>query len=298
MDRNLISVVVTCHNDGAFVKKAVQSIRSLLPDTDAEIVLVDDASTDPFTIDQLTKLGRLRSVEVVRNKKNVGVQRSRARGVSVAESKYITFLDGDDLFEKTQWKNQNYLEFSIDTLERRDDVAFCHCLSEMTGQYNGPTISSYPLFEELVVRKHHVPTFIVFRKTDYPGHDEEILKWQDWSFGVSLLAKRWRHGRKNRIQFYPKFAHRYRIHGIRERLSTQEISEFSQTLRTVSSNLEYFQQFFYGDATEIAKNIVEIKPNRLIELLYVSQWSFDLAISMVALREADISGNFEAFCVP
>lgn len=293
-----VSVIITSHNDGDFLADAVKSAEGVIDDCVGEIIVVDDCSTDVFSNSVLDNIAKMERTQVIRNPENVGVQISRARGFAASQSKYIVFLDGDDYFAPQSGSGDTYLAYSIDALERRSDVAFCHCLSEMVGEYFGPTISSYPLSERLIVQKHHVPTFIVFRAHDYPGHDTSILKWQDWSFGVDLLAGRWRRGLQNNIGFFPHFAHRYRIHSGRDRLSNLQIDEYSQTLVSVRKNIDYFQNLIGGSAIDITRELISGKPNRLVEMLHVAQWNLALAMSMASMREADLTGNFEGFGIP
>jgi hypothetical protein len=136
----------------------------------------------------------------------------------------------------------------------------------MFDEEEGYTISSYPLTWELILKKHHVPTSIVYRKKDLNLkllYDEKILKWQDWSFGVSLLNNRFKEGKTNEIYCFGEIVHNYRIHKKLERISQKKISEIRMIKLTYNSNEEIFKNYYKGDEK---KNILTILNNKLLKL--------------------------------
>lgn len=73
----------------------VETIKSALDQTHpfAEIIIVDDASTDS-TLTELLQFGG--KITVIASSK-IGVQRARNKGVSAAKTPYVTLCDSDDL---------------------------------------------------------------------------------------------------------------------------------------------------------------------------------------------------------
>ena len=86
-------MIVPCYNDGEFVREAAESIDELEP---LEIVLVDDASTDPATRTVLEGLER-DGFRVIRHEKNTGLSGARMTGVAATKAPYVFPLDADDL---------------------------------------------------------------------------------------------------------------------------------------------------------------------------------------------------------
>ena len=86
----LVSVVVPCFNQAAFIGTAIESALANVP-APREVIVVDDGSTDG-------------SGEVIRNydevrclrQANAGVARARNAGLAVASGEFVVFLDGDD----------------------------------------------------------------------------------------------------------------------------------------------------------------------------------------------------------
>lgn len=94
-----ISVIMPLYNAAKYLE---ESLRSVLGQTftDYEILCVNDASTDN-TMEILKKFqnkdGRIR---IISNQKNCGAAYSRNRGIQEARGEYLSFLDGDDIFDE------------------------------------------------------------------------------------------------------------------------------------------------------------------------------------------------------
>ena len=104
-----ISVVMPCLNAGAFLGPAVASVLGQEPARDfaLELIIVDDASSDPTTLATLRTLGPDTRVKVLRNENCTGAAASRNEGLRHCTGDYIAFLDADDL-----WK-PNHLDLHL-----------------------------------------------------------------------------------------------------------------------------------------------------------------------------------------
>ncbi len=87
-----IAVVIPCHDDGATLEEAVESVRG--QDAPIEIVVVDDGSTDAATVAVLDRLAR-DGVRVVRQA-NRGPAAARMTGLRATDAEYVFPLDADD----------------------------------------------------------------------------------------------------------------------------------------------------------------------------------------------------------
>lgn len=113
-----MSVVLIFLNEERFIEEAIQSVvdQSL---TDWELILVDDGSSDRST--QIAKVfvardQRIRYLDHPGHQ-NHGMAASRNFGVAHSTGRYLTFLDGDDVWVPTKLAEQ------VDLLERIPDVA-------------------------------------------------------------------------------------------------------------------------------------------------------------------------------
>jgi glycosyltransferase involved in cell wall biosynthesis len=90
----LVSVLMSVHNDAAYVGEAVESVlRQTL--SDLELIVVDDASTDA-TPDILGRTEDSR-LTVLRNDERLGLAASLNRGLDAAAGRYVARLDADDI---------------------------------------------------------------------------------------------------------------------------------------------------------------------------------------------------------
>lgn len=96
-----VSVIIPCHNCTNSIVRAVQSVvaQTLKP---AEVILVDDASTD----DTAHRIAELQSqygkewVRAVHLQVNCGPGTARNAGWEVARQPYVAFLDADDTWHE------------------------------------------------------------------------------------------------------------------------------------------------------------------------------------------------------
>lgn len=89
------SVILNVHNEGEEVKKTIHSMRQHISNSDAEFIVVDDASTDG----SCNGLGE--EIRVIRNEERIGVTRGRNQGANAANGNIILHTDGHArLFDK------------------------------------------------------------------------------------------------------------------------------------------------------------------------------------------------------
>ncbi len=98
-----ISVVVATYNSGDFLITFLDSIKSqTLGFDDIEVIFVDDASTDRYTLGLLEEFSKKYSnVSAVFLDENSGFPgTSRNKGLDLASGEYVIFADHDDSYEK------------------------------------------------------------------------------------------------------------------------------------------------------------------------------------------------------
>ncbi|MFF0532716.1 glycosyltransferase family 2 protein [Nocardia amikacinitolerans] len=301
-----ISVIIPCYNSGGeLLTEAIDSVVQQPLSCGREIIVVDDGSDDPATLAAIDTMSYRPDVRVVRLPHNLGAQAARNAGLDAARFDYILPLDSDDRLatDPQLLTSGGYLEPAIRLLDSGDEVAFVHTYSRMFEGFDGFTISAYPLREELLVRKHHAPMPIVYRRADAlaaGGYDRNIRKWQDWAFAIDLLAARHRRRTPNAIACIPGPHHEYRVHSRFPRLSTSSVSELDMTRYVVHKNLDYFRAVLDDDrgADELAAEVYASKPDRLTDLLHMAAADLHQALTVAGQRHAAIHSPADSLGIP
>ncbi|MDR2906214.1 MAG: glycosyltransferase [Helicobacteraceae bacterium] len=92
-----LTIVITNHNRPKTILKVLDSIASQkLREIAVDILIIDDASSDPIDLRDLEKYGDV--VKLHREDENIGVQAARNVGAKLAKGDFVLFNDDDDIF--------------------------------------------------------------------------------------------------------------------------------------------------------------------------------------------------------
>lgn len=100
-----ITVIVPCYNAEKFIGKSLDSIIEQDYDLKkVQVIAINDGSTDD-TLNILQKYhDKYTNIEVI-NQENLGVSKSRNKGIDMAQGKYIFYLDSDDTLSPDTFKS-------------------------------------------------------------------------------------------------------------------------------------------------------------------------------------------------
>lgn len=94
-----ISIIMPLYNAAKYLEESLQSIQKQTF-TDYELICINDASTDN-TMEILQNYQKKdKRIRILSNGKRCGAAVSRNKGLKEAKGSYLTFLDGDDIFEE------------------------------------------------------------------------------------------------------------------------------------------------------------------------------------------------------
>ena len=114
----LVSITIATYNVESFVK---ESISSIINQTfkDFELICIDDGSIDN-TLKILKELEKKDSrIKVIAKEINEGLAVARNESLKLAKGKYITFLDGDDMYDETLF------EKAVELIEKeQNDIVY------------------------------------------------------------------------------------------------------------------------------------------------------------------------------
>jgi glycosyltransferase involved in cell wall biosynthesis len=177
----LVSVIVTCYNQGLYLEQAINSVINQ-SFQDYEIILVDDGSNDVRTTEIVNSL-KWECVKIIKIS-NSGVSSARNIGIANSVGKYILILDGDDILLN------NYLEKTVKVLEENPSIKVVttgvRTFGSRKGVYQYPTYS----FEKLLTQNLLVISSL-FRRIDFNATSGFSTKMkeglEDWNFWIDLL---------------------------------------------------------------------------------------------------------------
>ena len=178
-----VSVIIPCFNQGQYIDEAVESVLSQTLQ-DFEIIIVNDGSTDKFTINKLKSYNKPKCKVIHTN--NQGLSSARNNGIIAASGEYILPLDADDKI------SLKYLEEAVNILDRESEIGIVYCevefFGDKTGRWNLPDFSV-----ERILVMNMIICSALFRKSDYmktKGYNPNMLYgWEDWDFWLSLIEK-------------------------------------------------------------------------------------------------------------
>lgn len=114
-----LSICISAYNSGKYIEKAILSIINQ-SFQDFEIIVINENSIDN-TSEILKILQREDTrIKLINHSQNLGIYHSRAEGVLNSKSKYILFLDSDDMiFNPFLFENvyECYLKYNLDIIE-------------------------------------------------------------------------------------------------------------------------------------------------------------------------------------
>ncbi len=167
-----VSVIIPTHGRPELLTRSIASARAA--GSDVEIIVVDDASTDT-TAEVCRKLADIKYVRVERNQ---GVAGARNIGLLTSTSKYIAFLDDDDL------RLPGSLDVQVEALEANPAAGFvCGAMIEADQNYQ-------PTGE--IIQSHHAggDAFWELLELDFPVLPLCTLIRKECFLRVGLLNRR------------------------------------------------------------------------------------------------------------
>jgi len=176
----LISVIVPCFNSGRTIKRTILSI-SKQTWFKKEIIIVNDGSTDQFTINTLKELKDQKIVKLI-NQENKGLASARNKGVNESSGSFLFFLDADD------WIEPNGLEKMFLHLMRNKKFGYVFPDIHLEGKRRGFIKKEFNFFEQLFLNQ--IPYCIFISKENFKNYgiyDENMkLGYEDWDLNIKL----------------------------------------------------------------------------------------------------------------
>ncbi len=173
-----IAVIIPCYNHANVLRRTLLALKSQTQQP-AEIVLVDDASTDHPEKILAEVFPDAANVQYLRLEKNSGAPFARNRGAELTSSPYLLFLDADaELIPEA-------LARFIEALEQNPEAEFAYANFRW-----GRRLFKARTYDPDMLRKaNYIHTSSLIRRAAFPGFDESLKKFQDWDLWLTLAKQ-------------------------------------------------------------------------------------------------------------
>lgn len=101
----LVSVIMPAYNAGVFIEEAIRSVMAQTV-ADWELLVLDDGSSDDTRIIAQDLAREDSRIRLMPNERNMGVSRTRNRGLDLCRGEYVAFLDSDDIWYPQKLETQ------------------------------------------------------------------------------------------------------------------------------------------------------------------------------------------------
>ena len=174
MITGMVSIIITCHNYGEYLGQCVTSVlHQTYPEDKIELIVVDDASDDWKTMEQLDALSS--HCMVIQMDKRHGLAASANAGIKAARGEFVMRLDADDFLAV------HHIEYLMDKFATNTVAVHSDYWPFENGKIGNPvTQSKIPLGSCMIFRK------VAWQEIG--GYDEDLNYQEDVAFWKKLTA--------------------------------------------------------------------------------------------------------------
>jgi len=184
----LLSVITPCYNSGKYLVEAIDSVIQC-KQNDCEVIIVDDGSTDLYTLEVLNSLEH-QGCKIVKQE-NFGPASARNAGVKNSNGEFLLFLDSDNKIRP------EYIRKGIGVLRAKPSVGVVYAKANFFG-IDLPKPRFTPMkfdFDSILIGNYIDMCSIVRKKVweELHGFDENrtLIGYEDWEFWIRVGLSSW-----------------------------------------------------------------------------------------------------------
>ncbi len=230
----VVTVVVPCYNAEAFLTETLESVCAQTYER-LQILVVDDGSTDQTAA--IAEAFAVRDERItILSKPNGGLSSARNFGIDHARGKYVSFVDGDDLWHPTK------IEKHVAHLEKDEAIGVSYSATQFINTNGGNLHRRFPKTKNLsdydLFCRNPITTgsTAVFRREVFEFHrfDEGLFGYEDvdcWLRIAFAPPGKWR------FEGIPELLTLYRVHT--QSLSNKYDQQHESAQRAWKKSFEY-----------------------------------------------------------
>lgn len=174
--QTLVSVIVPCYNYGAYLPQSIESAQAQTH-KNIEIIIINDGSTDDTSAIAKKYAEKYKNIKYY-EQDNLGIVKTRNRGLGLAKGDYIVQLDADD------WIEPDYIEKTLEKAQK-DEMDIVYTQAKIFGRADFTT--AHPEFNiEFLKHDNFINcTALVKKKVFAKRRYDEYLDDkgnEDWDF--------------------------------------------------------------------------------------------------------------------
>lgn len=224
-----VSIIITNHNYGKYIERCIRSCKNQIFSGKYEIIIVDDVSTDQSS-EVLKNYQKDPLINIIFNKKNMGVAGSANKGIKAAKGQFVVRVDADD------YVNEYYILFLSKYLRANMDLFCVSCdyyyVNNLGEKFKRLFAESVPISCGIMYRKDFLNENGLYNEQWRHREEEELRK---------------RIGENYKIGHLKMPLYRYRKHGENKTEQKDMMELFKRKLEKIPSP---------------SKNVRDIKNNK------------------------------------
>lgn len=240
-----LTAVIPCYNHGKYLAEAVSSVLSQHY-VDTTVIIVDDGSTDPATISEISRISKVGRVIALRVEHG-GPGAARNAGLSLVPGEFALLLDADDRLLPS---------FAASCLKQLSINEDCGVASTWIETFGAATWNFRPKGggAAALVQKNECGSMAVIRMDAWReagGYPEDLL-YEDWGFYLGVVAKGWK------IIIVQEFLAQYRLHA-NSRNPSSAPRRPEAVASVVRAHLSLFQEYVVEAVFDRERIISELR---------------------------------------
>ena len=185
LKKSTLAVIITSHNKGVYLLDAIASIEKNAESSSTNLIIIDDGSTEPETIDIVKRLED--AGYFIYRQQNKGLPTARNIGAAICDSEYLLFLDDDNRLLKP------YLQFGPAMLKQYPEIDVVYGDKILFGAQKG-LVTVGTITPDKLWQKNFIDNCTVMRRAFFEkcgGYNPELtgLGFEDWDLWLNGLSQ-------------------------------------------------------------------------------------------------------------
>lgn len=175
----MIDIVIPVYNQSRFLFKCLKSIKKQTFQ-DFTVTVINDGSTDDIesVLANIQLLFFQTPLKVI-HQKNQGAAAARNRGAEVGKGQYLFFCDADAILKPYA------LETFYKIAKQNPNVSYVYS----SFRYGWKKFKLFPFSPSRLRHMPYIHTMSLIKRSDFCGFDENLKRFQDWDFYLTLLEQ-------------------------------------------------------------------------------------------------------------